>query len=206
MLKSPDGDYLQVTNPGFEAITTQYNKDKTPDADGKFPAPIAGERVGAFDEGATGGNIAITPSKPSKNLGLGSASIGLAGGTDGGMITLDQLSSITIGKDGKISVSHPDKGLIIAGKVSLANFSNPAGLELTGTNYYAQTANSGEPVLCDPGTGGTGSLVTSALEMSNVDLSEQFSEMITTQRGFQACSRIITVTDTMLEELINLKR
>ena len=66
--------------------------------------------------------------------------------------------------------------------------------------------NSGEPKLCDPGSDGTGSLKSSALEMSNVDLSSEFAEMITTQRGYQANARIITVSDTMLEELINLKR
>ncbi|NLV86536.1 MAG: flagellar hook-basal body complex protein, partial [Clostridiales bacterium] len=83
---------------------------------------------------------------------------------------------------------------------------NPAGLQLEGTNYYSVTANSGQPVLCDPGSDGTGGLVSNALEMSNVDLSSEFADMITTQRGFQANSRIITVSDTMLEELINLKR
>ncbi|MEG2037670.1 MAG: flagellar basal body rod C-terminal domain-containing protein, partial [Ruthenibacterium sp.] len=68
------------------------------------------------------------------------------------------------------------------------------------------TANSGTAKLCDPGSDGTGGLKGSALEMSNVDLSAEFADMITTQRGFQANSRIITVSDAMLEELINLKR
>ncbi|NLT64238.1 MAG: flagellar hook-basal body complex protein, partial [Clostridiales bacterium] len=124
----------------------------------------------------------------------------------GGPITLDQLTSIAIGPDGTISVSHPDKGTVAAGKISLANFSNPAGLQLEGTNYYSASANSGKPILCDPGSKGTGALVSSSLEMSNVDLSAEFADMITTQRGFQANSRIITVSDAMLEELINLKR
>ena len=119
---------------------------------------------------------------------------------------MDQLTNITIGTNGVVTVAHPDKGVVIAGKVSLANFANPSGLQLQGNNYFAETANSGEPQLTDPGSGGTGSLKNSTLEMSNVDLSEQMAEMITTQRGFQANSRIITITDTMLEELINLKR
>jgi flagellar hook protein FlgE len=137
---------------------------------------------------------------------LGSIGFTLAGGTEGGVITLDQLTSISIGADGSVSVSHPEKGTSTVGKVSLANFANPRGLLQEGTNYYSATVNSGSPVLCDPGTGGTGALKANSLEMSNVDLSQEFADMITTQRGFQANTRVITVSDTMLEELINLKR
>lgn len=148
----------------------------------------------------------ITPSTPSKDLGLSSLTFSLSGGTEGGTITLDQLTSISIGADGTISVTHPDKGTVTAGKISLVTFANPSGLAQAGTNYFTETVNSGKPVYAEPGTNGTGSLKSSSLEMSNVDLSQEFAEMITTQRGFQANSRIITVSDTMLEELINLKR
>ncbi len=147
-----------------------------------------------------------TPSEPSQDLGLSSLGFLLEGGTEGGAITLDELTSISIGQDGTISVYHPDKGLQTPGKISLAVFANPQGLQQEGTNYFSATVNSGEAVLCDPGTNGSGNIQASALEMSNVDLSEEFANMITTQRGFQANSRIITVSDTMLEELINLKR
>jgi flagellar hook protein FlgE len=92
------------------------------------------------------------------------------------------------------------------GKISLANFANPRGLAQVGTNYYTVSRNSGEAQLCDPGTDGTGQLKASALEMSNVDLSNEFADMIVTQRGFQANTRIISVSDQMLEELVNLKR
>ena len=139
-------------------------------------------------------------------MGLSSKPFTLSGGTDGGVVTLDEISSIAIASDGTITVSHGELGNVVAGRISLASFANPAGLLLQGTNYFAATANSGEPSLCDPGSDGTGSLVTSALEMSNVDLSSEMADMITTQRGFQANSRIITVSDSMLEELINLKR
>jgi flagellar hook-basal body protein len=148
----------------------------------------------------------ITSSEPSKNLGLSTKSFALTGGTEGGAVTLDQLSSINIGTDGTISVYHAEKGLVEVGRISLATFANPQGLSQEGTNYFSSTANSGEAVLADPGTNGTGALKSSSLEMSNVDLSSEFADMITTQRGFQANSRIITVSDTMLEELINLKR
>lgn len=197
LLKSPGGDYIQVSNPGFDAMNAYY-KQLNPGVD-----PTDGDELSALTGGAT---LAVTPATPSKDLGFSSTSFTLTGGTEGGPITLDQLSSIAIGADGTVSVSHPEKGTVVAGKISLATFANPSGLQLQGSNYYSATANSGDPVLCDPGSGGTGALKSSALEMSNVDLSAEFADMITTQRGFQANSRIITVSDTMLEELINLKR
>ena len=76
----------------------------------------------------------------------------------------------------------------------------------SGNSYYTPTANSGNPNLAIPGEDGTGAIKSSSLEMSNVDLSQEFSDMIVTQRGYQANARIITVSDTMLEELVNLKR
>ena len=95
---------------------------------------------------------------------------------------------------------------VILGYLALANFTNTEGLEKMATNLYAATANSGRVTYNLAGSGGTGAITPSSLEMSNVDLSEEMVNMITTQRGFQANSRIITTTDSMLEELINLKR
>lgn len=146
------------------------------------------------------------PSAPATDLGFSTKTFTLTGGTEGGPVTLDQLTGISIGADGTVSVTRPDEGVISVGKITLANFANPFGLSPTGKNYYTASANSGAPQLCDPGSGGTGALKSSALEMSNVDLSQEFADMITAQRGFQANSRVITVSDTMLEELINLKR
>jgi flagellar hook protein FlgE len=106
--------------------------------------------------------------------------------------------------------------LYIAGKIYLAKFKNNEGLEKVGQNLFRQTANSGSidvdgdgvelGELNAPGNGGTGTIVAGALEMSNVDLSEEFTEMIVAQRGFQANTRIITTSDQILEELVNLKR
>ncbi|MBS7402763.1 MAG: flagellar hook-basal body complex protein [Oscillospiraceae bacterium] len=192
-----DDDFITVTYPNYDSLVTKY-KLANPGSD-----PSGSDSMSAF---ATGVKGTLTPAKPSVNLGLSSGSFTLSGGTEGGPVTLDELTSISIGADGIISVTHPEKGTVAAGRISLANFANPAGLELNGTNYYSASANSGEAQLCDPGSDGTGSLKSNALEMSNVDLSSEFADMITTQRGFQANSRIITVSDTMLEELINLKR
>lgn len=91
-------------------------------------------------------------------------------------------------------------------QVVVAVFSNPSGLIKAGENLYIRSNNSGEPDTGQPGVGSRGSIIPGALEMSNVDLSQEFTDMITTQRGFQANNRIITVSDSMLEELVNLKR
>jgi flagellar hook protein FlgE len=115
------------------------------------------------------------------------------------------------------AVGVDDKGCIVAsysngdtrtiGQIAVATFTNPAGLEKVGDNMYSATMNSGEFNGIGVSIDSTGGKISSGyLEMSNVDLSDQFTSMITTQRGFQANSRIITVSDTMLEELINLKR
>lgn len=94
----------------------------------------------------------------------------------------------------------------VLGQVILATFANENALEKAGSNTYKSTVSSGTAVLNMPGTGTAGTLNPGSLEMSNVDLASEFTDMIVTQRGFQANSRIITTTDSMLEELVNLKR
>jgi flagellar hook protein FlgE len=91
-------------------------------------------------------------------------------------------------------------------RVALATFTNNAGLTRVGDTLFAASNNSGNPAIGTSGTGGRGTLTPGSLEMSNIDLADQFSKMIITQRGFQANSKIITTSDTMLEELVNLKR
>ncbi len=119
--------------------------------------------------------------------------------------SVGDLTSLTIGADGLISATH-DGDIIVLGRIEIATFDNPGGLEQVGSNYYRMTNNSGEPKKNVAGLGAAGGIVSGALEMSGVDLSASMTEMITTQRGFQANSRVITVSDTLLEELINLKR
>lgn len=99
---------------------------------------------------------------------------------------------------------------IIEGHIlQVANFRNNEGLLKIGKSLYQESSNSGEVIADEAlvaGNNGTGDMLPGYLEMSNVDLATEFTEMITTQRGYQANSRVITVSDTMLEELINLKR
>jgi flagellar hook protein FlgE len=94
----------------------------------------------------------------------------------------------------------------VLGQVALAVFTNPSGLNKVGDNLFAKSVNSGDAKVGTSGSGGRGTLNPGNLEMSNVDLAQEFSNMIITQRGFQANSKIITTTDQMLEELANLKR
>ena len=120
---------------------------------------------------------------------------------------LGQMSGISIANDGKIYASYDNGQSKLLGQIAVAQFSNPSGLEKEGDNLYKASQNSGDfdGIGVDIRADG-GYMTTGVLEMSNVDLSAEFTEMITTQRGFQANSRIITVSDTLLEELINLKR
>jgi len=117
------------------------------------------------------------------------------------------MSGVSIQTDGKIYASYDNGTTKLLGQIAVASFANPSGLEKVGENLYSATMNSGlfDGIGQDI-TANSGSMSTGVLEMSNVDLSSEFTEMITTQRGFQANSRIITVSDSMLEELTNLKR
>ena len=118
------------------------------------------------------------------------------------------MDSITVQQDGKIYASYDNGQTRLLGQIAVARFANPSGLQKEGDNLYSATLNSGifNGIGADITANGRDSMSSGYLEMSNVDFSAEFTEMITTQRGFQANSRIITVSDTLLEELINLKR
>ncbi|NUK29122.1 flagellar basal-body rod protein FlgG [Parageobacillus sp. VR-IP] len=114
--------------------------------------------------------------------------------------------SVSIGQDGTITYVDQFGTLRWAGQLVLAKFPNNGGLEKNGANLYKDTPNSGTPILNFAGASGIGTIQSGALEMSNVDLSEEFTEMIVAQRGFQANARIITTSDEILQELVNLKK
>ena len=116
-----------------------------------------------------------------------------------------EMNGVTVSTDGQIYATYSNGQTKLLGQIASAEFANASGLSKEGDNLYASTLNSGDPTIQDITTDG-GYMNTGVLEMSNVDLSKEFTEMITTQRGFQANSRIITVSDTLLEELTNLKR
>ncbi len=128
----------------------------------------------------------------------------------GGKINIPSgAKSVSIGSDGTVNYIDSTGALQSAGTIQLAKFDNNDGLEKAGDNLFRATSNSnkaGGPTTGNPGANGTGTIVAGTLEMSNVDLSEEFTEMIVAQRGFQANTRIITTSDEILQELVNLKK
>ncbi len=148
-----------------------------------------------YDNKGTSTVGATSGSNEEQTLGMG------AGRRLGDMI------GVSIDQAGMIYASYDNGMTRLLGQIATAAFANASGLEKQGDNLYSATLNSGEfDGIGEDITASGGYLSTGQLEMSNVDLSTEFTEMITTQRGFQANSRIITVSDTLLEELTNLKR
>lgn len=115
------------------------------------------------------------------------------------------MTSVGIQTDGKIAASYSNGDTVYIGQIAVAQFINAAGLEKQGDNLFASTMNSGEATYMDISAAGQ-DMSSGVVEMSNVDLATEFTEMIVTQRGYQANSRIITTSDTMIEELLSLKR
>ena len=205
-----------LTNPAEQGLYEQSGstyirtKDTTP-ATGKTyyqynePTWTDGDKTEAFGADIT---LKVDTSTMYDNKGTSTIK-GNAGDYDGNYAgrKVGEMSGVAIAQDGKITASYDNGTTKLLGQIAVANFANPSGLEKIGDNLYQTTPNSGAfDGIGEDITAGSGALSTGVLEMSNVDLSAEFTDMITTQRGFQANSRIITVSDSMLEELTNLKR
>lgn len=160
---------------------------------------------------------ALFGGNPSLSLGGGADSFytevakylttfGLTDGRKGAEQSYKDLENVTVQNDGTIIGLHSVHGYLTLGRIDIATFDNPNGLDQVGGTMFAETVASGEAKVEVAGSNGAGEVVSGALEMSNVDLSQEFTDMITTQRGYQANSRVITTSDTMLEELLSLKR
>ncbi|NYG57041.1 flagellar hook-basal body complex protein [Nocardioides perillae] len=208
-----------ATNLGQgSAQTTGRATDLMIQGDGLFVVRKGQEqlytRAGAFTFDETG--ALVTPS--------GSRVQGYALDADGAVsgdlidITLDtsaleppvedgvQLTSYNVGSDGTLRGIFSDGIQRDMAKLALADFNNPNGLEKVGETSFRASANSGAVQLGVAGEGRRGTLIAGALEMSNVDLAAEFTNLILAQRGFQASSRVITTSDSVLEELVNIKR
>ena len=205
-----DGSAITMEGRYFEGTTVVFNKDT-----GKLES-VGGSTTNlnvnaAFS--ALGGNfsdVTIDLSECTNYDNKGTSTIGATSGDLDGLGTgrrLGDMIGVSIQKDGMIYANYDNGMTKLLGQIATAAFANASGLEKEGDNLYSATLNSGEfdGIGVDITAGG-GYMSTGHLEMSNVDLSSEFTEMITTQRGFQANSRIITVSDTLLEELTNLKR
>jgi len=153
-----------------------------------------------FPDGATSTTPTINLSQMTQFSGASQPS----GQTDG--FTSGTLVTFAVGDAGQLSGVYSNGQTEVLGQIALANFLNSAGLLRAGQNNFSATSASGAANIGTAGTGGRGTVTTGALEMSNVDLATQFTGMITAERGFQANSRVITTSDEMLQELVNLKR
>jgi flagellar hook protein FlgE len=147
------------------------------------------------------GGITVDMTQLSGFAALNTSSISSQNGHEAG-----SLQGYSISKDGTVVGTFSNGTSLAVGRIALATFANPAGLEKTGASGYRATANSGTANTGVPGSAGIGSLASGTLEMSNVDLSQEFTNLIVAQRGFQANARIITTSDEVLQELTNLKR
>lgn len=188
------GQYIEMSHRGFGAITSAWkseNKDQDL-VDGSEFRAIAGATA--------------SPSTVSRDIGFGGRTFKLTKGTSGGPQTTKDCTSVSILSNGVIEAIHPNLGRLQLGRIDVVTFENPGGLQEVGNSYFSQSDNSGRASRTQPGINGSGGIQAAALEMSNVDISSEFSDMIITQRGFQANSRIITVSDEILNELVNLKR
>ncbi|MDI6601750.1 MAG: flagellar hook protein FlgE [Thermoanaerobacteraceae bacterium] len=168
--------------------------------DGIMTLPISGI---TYNNGAAAQNITI--SFPTNNFTM------FAGDTTAKAVDKDgyaagTLESFTIDQYGRVVGTYDNGGRQLLGVLAIADFANEGGLQKIGDNLYLDTNNSGNPEIGQAGGRGLGVINPGTLEMSNVDLSQEFTNMIIAQRGFQANARIITASDELLQELVNMKR
>ena len=120
--------------------------------------------------------------------------------------TIGSLVSFSVGQNGLISGVFSNGRTQALGQIALANFADPSGLIKSGGSLFTTSANSGVPQIGVAGVGGRGTMTGSTLEGSNVDLGQEFTNMIVAQRGFEANAKVITTSDELLQDLVNLKR
>jgi flagellar hook protein FlgE len=185
--------------------------------DGFFVVSRGGEnmytRAGAFNFDSTGQLVTVDGDIVQGYAADAAGTINATGAPTDILITdmvddtiANPLRSYNIGGDGIITGIYADGTKKPLFQLAMANFTNPEGLEKVGDTSFRDTVNSGAVQLGAPGTGRRGDLIGGSLEMSNVDLAQEFTNLIIAQRGFQATSRVITTSDQVLEELVNIKR
>lgn len=205
-----DETSFETVGRNFEGITVTFNGNNG------YLAAVGGSTTdfsSTLNLSALGGNfsnISIDFSEMKMFDNKGTSTLGATSGDLDGLgmgRRQGDMIGVSVQQNGMIYASYDNGMTKLLGQIATAAFANASGLEKQGDNLYSATLNSGEfDGIGEDITGNGGYMSTGQLEMSNVDLSTEFTEMITTQRGFQANSRIITVSDTLLEELTNLKR
>jgi len=210
LIEPASADSKIVNSPLYDSSDTTNFPDAQPiqfDGNGRLIWPLEeGITISniVFDNGAVPTEdlkITFDPEKFTQNDSESSVKISF---TDGYLYGV--LNNINIDSMGRIVGIYSNGQTRTDAVIAIARFSNPAGLLKLGDNLFELSANSGEPITGQAGLDGRGTINPGALEMSNVDMANEFTDMIITQRGFQANSRIITTSDEMLQELVNLKR
>ena len=185
------GDGMFVIRAGTEQLFTRagaFNFDKS----GDLVTP-SGNQVQGYLLDAAG-----NPLPGLVDVSIDTSTLGLPAGVE--------MTSYSIGKDGVLRGTFSDGVPRNLAQLAIADFTNPMGLEKVGETSFRESANSGNPQLGVAGQGRRGTLSAGSLEMSNVDLAAEFTNLIVAQRGFQASSRVITTSDPVLEDLVNIKR
>ncbi len=198
---------VTVTDPATDPPTYSVVETQALQFDdtGGLIIPDPPEFTATFDFspwGATGAQSVTFNIADMSQYGSASATVFLS--QDG--FTAGSLKTLSVSEDGTITGIFTNGQTKPVARLSLAKFTAPTELTKIGRNLYAESFSSGQPIMGEPGTAGIGRVLSSSLELSNVDLAEEFIKMITAQRGFQANSRIITTTDDLLQEVVNLKR
>jgi len=218
------------------SLSVKFTKTTTPNewtwsAEAPSPAAITAGQTGKIDFNSDGTlkaftyDDASTGLKMSPNDGASAMSVNLSAGTvdafggitqTSGTSTISpqsqdgyaagNLSGVTVDQSGKILGTFTNGASVTMGQVMLATFDNPNGLTTAGGNMFDASGNSGSPTIAAAGGPSNSTIVAGSLEESNVDLAQEFTNMITAQRGFQASARVITVADQFLDEVVSLKR
>jgi flagellar hook protein FlgE len=194
-----------ASNPRRLPLTPAAGVDVTFDPTGKMTTPAAPGTVPLGTAAETRLNFAADVTLDLNRLTqYGSPSTVVADDQNG--YAAGTLESFSLGNDGTITGIFSNGERKTLGQLAMASFANPSGLEKAGGSAFRAANNSGVPNIGQAGVGGRGALSAGALEMSNVDLAEEFTGLIVAQRGFQANSRVITSSDEILQDLVNLKR
>jgi flagellar hook protein FlgE len=176
------------------------------DGTGRMVAPTTNPELGFTPAGAAAMTITLDLGGGSINGLTQFAGSSSAMAREQNGYTSGTLLNFVIDRGGLITGAFSNGNTQVLGQIALAEFNNPGGLERLGDNLYTTSANSGDAVVGVASGSGGSVIMSGALEMSNVDLTQEFTSMIIAQRGFQANGRVITSTDEMLQEVVNLKR
>jgi flagellar hook protein FlgE len=212
--------WTSAPDPSDPVVTTASTGTLTFSSDGILTASTGTLSV-AFDPTTSGANTPIdivgdwtaavppAPNPPAAGFDWSAltqfaGSSELAPRSDG--FTSGTLVTFSVGSSGEVTGVYSNGQTQPLGQIAVATFLSTGGLQKAGQNAFQVSAASGEAIIGTPASGGRGKIVTGSLEMSNVDLAAQFTGMITAQRGFQANSRVITASDEMLQDLVNMKR